>query len=219
MSKCAARFIEPNPTAAEEFANSITHGIGLVLSIAGLAFLLVLAVMRAEVSHVVGGGIFGGTLVFMYAASTLYHSFRARHLKRVLRVVDHIAIYLFIAGTYTPFLLVLFSGPVQWGLLVAVWTMALAGTVFKLFFTGLYDRISTLLYLGMGWMILIALGPLLEVTPLHCLLLIAGGGLFYTGGVAFYLWDRLPYNHAIWHLFVLGGSACHYGAVTVVLTT
>ncbi|MFQ5570512.1 MAG: hemolysin III family protein [Rhodothermales bacterium] len=205
------------PTRAEEWANSITHGIGLVLSVIGLIVLVFVAVATGEAGLVVGCSIFGGTLVFMYTASTLYHSFRAPRLKRLLRILDHIAIYLLIAGTYTPFALLYFDGGWLWTLLCLEWGVALAGVVFKIFFTGRFRILSTLLYLAMGWLAVVALKPLLAAAPLGCVAWMVAGGLLYTGGVAFYVWKRLPYHHAVWHVFVLGGSACHYLALALYL--
>lgn len=208
----------PNPSAAvlqtraEEWANSITHGIGLILSAIGLLVLIFFTVKRGEVSLIVGSAIFGGTLILMYAASTLYHSFRAPRIKRILRILDHISIYLLIAGTYTPFVLLYFDGGWIWTLLCLEWGIALVGTVFKIFFTGRFPALSLLLYVGMGWLIVVAIKPLMAVAPTGSLIWMAAGGLSYTAGIAFYAWERLPYNHAIWHLFVLGGSVCHYMA-------
>lgn len=207
----------PVQTQAEEWANSITHGIGVVLSIIGFPILIVMAIARGEISLLVGSGIFGGTLVFMYAASTLYHSFRKPNLKRVLRILDHIAIYLLIAGTYTPFVLLYLDGGWAWTLLCLEWGIALAGIVFKLFFTGRFGIASTLVYIAMGWLAVGVLKPLLVAAPFGCVAWMAAGGLLYTGGIVFYAWERLPYNHAIWHLFVLGGSLCHYLALTLYL--
>ena len=207
----------PASTPAEEWANSITHGIGAVLSIIGLPILILMAVARGEISLLVGCSIFGGTLVFMYAASTLYHSFQKPDLKRILRIVDHSAIYLLIAGTYTPFALLYFDGGWAWTLLCLEWGIALVGIVFKLFFTGRFGVISTLTYIAMGWLGVAVLEPLLAAAPLGCVAWMVAGGLLYTGGIVFYAWERLPYNHAIWHVFVLGGSLCHYLALALYL--
>lgn len=197
---------------AEEWASALTHGVGLLLSLVGLGFILGLA-LRGESMQVIGATIFGVTLVLMYAASTLYHgTFRPR-LKRLLRILDHIAIYLLIAGTYTPFLLLYFDGGLLWTLLCVQWGIALAGGVFKLFFTGRFEVVSVLIYVAMGWMVVVAAEPLFAAAPAGCVAWMAAGGLCYTGGLVFYGWERLPYNHAIWHLFVLAGSACHYVAV------
>ena len=207
----------PVQTRAEEWANSITHGIGVVLSIIGLPVLIVMAVARGEISLLVGSSIFGGTLVFMYAASTLYHSSRKPSLKRILRILDHIAIYLLIAGTYTPFVLLYFDGGWAWTLLCLEWGIALAGIVFKLFFTGRFGVASTIVYIAMGWLAAGVFKPLLMAAPFGCVAWMAAGGLLYTSGIVFYAWERLPYNHAIWHVFVLGGSLCHYLALALYL--
>lgn len=201
---------------AEELLNSLTHGLGLVLSLAGLAVLVAAASLRGHPGYYTGFGVFGGALVLMYAASVLYHSARQPARKRLLRLVDHIAIYVLIAGTYTPFLLVTVGG--GWGrvLLCVVWGLALGGTVFKLLCHDRLDgvnRVSTYCYLLMGWLVLVAAKPLLAAVPLEGVLWLLAGGLCYTGGCVFFLWESLPYNHAIWHLFVLAGSLCHYVAV------
>lgn len=209
------RALAPSPTWAEELANAITHGIGLLLSLIGLVVLLAAATATGQIGLVTGCAIFGGTLVFMYLSSTLYHAWRTPLVKRILRVVDHVAIYLLIAGTYTPFLLAFFTPGWRLTLLSLLWGLALAGAVYKIFFLGRFPRFSTGLYLAMGWIAVLAAKPMLTAMPAGCLLWIAGGGLAYTLGVVFYVWDRLPYNHAIWHLFVLAGSACHYAAVAL----
>ncbi len=205
------------PTRAEEWANSITHGIGAVLSVIGLPVLIVIAVARGEMSLIAGCSIFGSTLVIMYVVSTLYHSFRKPRLKHILRIIDHSAIYLLIAGSYTPFVLLYFDGGWVWTLLCLEWGIALVGIVFKPFFTGRFGGVSTIVYIAMGWLAVVGLSPLLAAAPLGCVLWIVAGGLLYTGGVVFYVWRRLPFNHAIWHLFVLGGSVCHYLALVLYL--
>lgn len=207
----------PAPSPAEEWANSITHGIGVVLSIIGLPILILMAVARGEISLLVGCSIFGGALIFMYAASTLYHSFQKPDLKRILRIVDHSAIFLLIAGTYTPFALLYFDGSLGWTLLCLEWGIALAGIVFKLFFTGRFGVLSTIIYIAMGSLAVVVAEPLLAAAPLGCVALMVAGGLLYTGGIVFYAWERLPFNHAIWHVFVLGGSLCHYLALALYL--
>lgn len=200
-------------TDAEEAANWLTHGLGLLLSLIGLFALVWPAITRGDLAHITSAWVFGGSLVFMYAASTLYHAFRDPRVKSILRIADHVAIYFLIAGSYTPFLLVHFEGRYQTTLLAAIWTLALVGTLFKLFFTGRFLRLSTSFYLLMGWLAMIALEPFLRALPAACVLWLLAGGLLYTGGVAFFLWEQLPFSHAIWHLFVMGGSTCHYTAV------
>lgn len=198
----------------EEIANSITHGAGLVLSLIGFGFLLHLAISGGSPPMVVGAIVFGATLILMYAASTVYHIVRAEPLKRLFRIIDHISIYFLIAGTYTPILLVVYPDPMRWQMLALIWAVALAGTFFKLFFTGRFDKLSLLFYVAMGWLVVPGIGPLLDATPQSALWWLVAGGLTYTGGVVFYAWERLPYNHAIWHVFVLVGSICHFLAVS-----
>lgn len=205
----------PPPTLAEEIASTLTHGAGLVLSVIGLVALFGLAARVGEAVHLPSVVVFGATLVLMYAASTSYHVVRSQVVKRVLQTVDHVAIFLLIAGTYTPFTIAFFDDPLRTNLLVAVWTLAIVGTVFKVFFTGRFPRVSTAIYVAMGWAVVIVAEPFLAAVPTDVLLWLIAGGLFYTAGVAFFLWERLPYNHAIWHLFVIGGSACHYVAVVL----
>ena len=201
----------------EEIANAITHGIGTGLSVAGLTLLVVLATLRGDVSRVVSFSIYGASLVILYLASTLYHSFGNPPVKRVFRIIDHASIYLLIAGTYTPFLLICVQGAWRWVLLGIVWGLALLGIGFKAFFTDRFRRVSVLTYILMGWLCVIALRQMLVAIPPGGLILLATGGVIYTLGVVFYVWRRLPFNHAIWHLFVLGGSICHYLAVFLYL--
>jgi hemolysin III len=197
----------------EELANSITHGIGALLSVAGLVALVVFSVRFGDAWHVVSTAIFGATLVMLYLASTLYHAVRGVHRRALLRKFDHAAIFLLIAGTYTPFVLVSLRGPWGWSLFGVVWGMALAGSVLKFFFAGKYRRISTGIYVLMGWLVVIALKPLVAALPTAGLAWLLAGGLFYTFGAVFYLWRSLPYHHAVWHLWVLCGSVCHWIAV------
>lgn len=197
----------------EEIANTVTHGIGLLLSVAGFVVLLVFAILRGTAWHVVACSIYGATLICLYSASTLYHAAVSARLKRALRIFDHSAIYLLIAGTYTPFLLLNLRGPWGWSLFGAIWGLALAGILFKFWFVGHWEHLSTAIYVLMGWLALIATKPVLAHVPSTTLLWLLAGGLFYSGGVIFYVWKRLPYSHAVWHVFVLAGSTCHYFAV------
>jgi hemolysin III len=197
----------------EEFANSVTHGVGLGLSLAGLVALIILTAMRGTAWHVVSCTIYGSTLVILYAASTLYHSIQSARAKRVLRIIDHGAIYLLIAGTYTPFTLVNLRGGLGWTLFGVVWGLAALGIVFKVFHVDRFPIASTLVYLSMGWLVVIAWKPMMTLIPAGGIALIAAGGAAYTLGVFFYAAKRIPYNHAIWHLFVLAGSIFHYVAV------
>lgn len=204
---------EAKQSEAEEVANSITHGVGLALSSAGWAALMVLAYLFGDLWHLISCGIYGGTLVFLYAASTLYHSARKPRYKRVLRIIDHAAIFLLIAGSYTPFAMGVLRDGFAWMLLTVVWGIALVGLLFKLFSRQRFHWSTTALYLIMGWMGVLLINPMLEVLPLGALLWVVAGGLAYTIGVIFYGWHRLPYSHAIWHVFVLLGSIFHYIAV------
>ena len=204
---------EPSYTLGEEIAHAVTHGVGLLLSIAGLAILVVAASVRGDAWHVVGCAVFGVTLVLLYAASTLYHSIHHQRAKRVLRRLDWAAIFLLIAGSYTPFTLVSLRGGWGWTLLGLVWGLAVLGIVLQVTMPGRVRRLSVAIYLAMGWLALIALGPLVRSLHSEGLVLLFLGGIAYTLGLAFYGWRRLPYNHAIWHLFVLAGSACHFSCV------
>jgi len=197
----------------EELANGITHGIGLVLSIVGLAVLVFLSVMRGNAWHIVGCTTFGVSLVLLYTASTMYHSFRTPRWKRILKTLDHTAIYLLIAGTYTPFTLVNLRGFWGWTLFTLVWSLSVFGILWKIFNVDRYQIISTLIYVAMGWLVVIAIKPLFLGIPLSGIAWLVAGGLFYTVGVIFFAANRIPYNHAIWHVFVLAGSICHYIAV------
>jgi len=201
----------------EEIANSITHGVGAGLSVAGLTLLVVLAVLYGDGRRIVSFSIYGSTLIIMYLASTLYHSFQHPRVKQVFRIIDHASIYLLIAGTYTPFLLVGMRGNWGWTLLVVIWGLALLGIGFKALFTHRFQKLSTLAYVLMGWLCVIASREALNSIPTGALIWLAIGGVVYTVGVVFYAWKKLPYNHAIWHLFVLGGSACHYFAILLYL--
>jgi hemolysin III len=197
----------------EEIANAITHGIGLLLSIAGFVVLLVLSALRGTAWHIVACSIYGATLICLYAASTLYHAVISRRVKRALRIFDHSAIYLLIAGTYTPFLLVSLRGPWGWSLFGVIWGLALAGVLFKFWFVERFAILSTAVYIAMGWLVVIAAKPVVTHLRLTAIIWLLAGGLAYTGGVIFFAAKRIPYSHAIWHLFVLAGSICHYFAV------
>jgi hemolysin III len=197
----------------EEIANALTHGLGALASVIGGAVLITLAALFGDPWQVVSASVFVVALVLLYTISTLYHAVPRPRAKAWLRVLDHCAIYVLIAGTYTPFALVSLRGAWGWALFGIVWGLAAAGVVFKLFFTGRFDRLSTLLYVALGWMGVVAIRPLIDAVPLSTLLWLVAGGLAYTAGTAFYLSKRLPYGHAIWHVFVLAGSVCHFAAV------
>ncbi|HPO16310.1 MAG TPA: hemolysin III family protein [Candidatus Hydrogenedentes bacterium] len=204
---------ESKYTVGEEIANAITHGLGVLFSIAALTLMVIYASLGGDPWRIVSVSIFGATLIILYLASTLYHAIPQPRAKKFLRVFDHSAIYLLIAGTYTPFLLVSMRGPWGWSLFGALWGIAVAGCTFKFFFIGRWDILSTILYIAMGWTALVVIKPALEMIPLAALGLMAAGGLVYTIGTLFYAWGRLPYNHAIWHVFVLAASAIHIAAV------
>lgn len=157
--------------------------------------------------------IYGISLILLYLASTLYHSIPHYKVKKVMRVFDHVSIYLLIAGSYTPFALLVLDNTLGDLILYIVWGVAIVGSVFKIFFTGKFDKLSTLLYIAMGWVAIIAFEPLLSNLPTPGMVLLATGGVLYTGGTVFYMWNKLKYNHAIWHLFVMGGSAAHFFAI------
>lgn len=199
----------------EELANSVTHGVGLLFSLAGLALLVTVGVLRGTIWHIVSCAIYGATLVLLYAASSLYHAVREEKIKKIFQVFDHCAIYLLIAGTYTPFLLVNIrtAGKWVWFLLVFIWMLALGGIVLKSLFFERLPVFSTTLYVLMGWTAIIIIKPLLTYLSLHAVLWLVGGGIFYTSGIFFFVRERLRLSHTIWHVFVMLGSICHFCAV------
>lgn len=196
----------------EETANFVTHLFGLGLSIVGVSFLIDQALARGNPLQVGSLSVFGCSLVTLYLVSTLYHTFQSPNLKALFQVLDHISIYILIAGSYTPFTLVNLRGGFGWTLFTVVWGLAVAGIVFKILYRGRHTILSTLTYLGMGWLAVVALQPLLATIPLGGIIWLAAGGMSYTVGVVFFAWEKLAYNHAIWHIFVLLGSLCHYFA-------
>ena len=204
-------------TLGEEIIHSITHGIGAGLSIAGLTLLIVKAVLYGDVNQIVSFSIYGATLVILYLASTLYHSFQYPRVKRIFKVIDHASIYLLIAGTYTPFLLVGLQGAWSWTLLVIIWGLALLGVSFKTLFVHRFQKLSLLAYILMGWLSVVMLKELAVNIPIGGLIWLAVGGVVYTVGVIFYVLQKIPYMHVVWHVFVLGGSICHYFAVLLYL--
>ena len=197
----------------EEVMNAVTHGIGALLAVIGLVLLTVFAYLYGEIWHVLSFSIYGTTLVLLYLASTLYHSFTNEKLKYQFKILDHSAIYLLIAGTYTPFTLVPLHGVLGWTIFGIVWGLAMLGILLKVFFVGRFKVVSTLCYILMGWLIVLAIKPLVATVAASGIIWLIAGGLFYTFGTVFYLWNKLPYNHAIWHLFVLAGSISHFIAV------
>ena len=200
----------PRYSIIEEIANSITHGVGAVLAIAGLIALIVYSGNYRDVWRVVGFSVFGASLFLLYLSSALYHAFPHGRIKHFLRLMDHSAIFLLIAGTYTPVLLVAMRGPWGWTLFGLIWSMALAGLIFELAFLGRFKKASLAIYIGMGWLAVIAIKPMLTMLPTGLLVFIVLGGVLYTTGIVFYVSKRLPYHHAIWHLFVLAGSTLHF---------
>jgi hemolysin III len=198
---------------AEEIAHAVTHGVGLLLSIGGLAVLVAFSSMYGDAWHITSTSIYGVTLILLYASSTLYHGIPHAKAKQVLQRLDHAAIFLLIAGTYTPFTLVNLRGSWGWTLFGLVWGIAIAGMVLELVCKKRYKRLSISLYLGLGWLVLIAIKPMLTSVGTGGLLLLLAGGLCYSFGVIFYVWKNLSYHHAIWHVFVLAGSLLHFFSV------
>ena len=197
----------------EEIANSISHGLGLLLALVALPILVLAAIEVGSVRFLVGVSVFGGTMVLLYLASTLYHSMTHETAKQLCRVFDHMAIFLLIAGTYTPFALGVLRGPWGWSLLAIVWTLAIIGIILKIRKRTRHSRISIVLYVIMGWLAVVAVKPMVMLIPVPGILLILAGGLAYTGGLAFFAAQRIRYNHFIWHLFVIAGTTCHFFAV------
>ncbi len=205
--------IAPRYSTAEEIANGITHGLGVVFSIAGLAILTAFASVFGTVWHIVACSVYGVTQILMYTASTLYHSIPLPQAKKFLRLLDHSAIYLLSAGTYTPFALVNLRGPWGWSILIAIWGLAIAGIALQSKLIKLNRLVTALPYVAMGWVAVIAVKPLLDAVAPGGLWLLVLGGLAYTAGTLFYVWKRLPFHHAIWHGFVLLGSVLHFFAI------
>ncbi len=210
--------VQPSPRSplcqshGEEMASVITHALGVILSIAALVGMILTAC--DSTLEIVSASIFGGSLILLYGFSTLYHAFTGIRAKSILQALDHACIYLLIAGSYTPVMLISLRGPWGWTLLSIVWSMALAGVVIKTMLPGRKDHwISTALYIVMGWLAVVAIGPLIRALPAAGVAWLVAGGLSYTFGVIFFSWRKLRYHHAIWHLFVLGGSACHVAAI------
>ncbi|KAF2957071.1 hemolysin III family protein [Marinitoga sp. 38H-ov] len=200
-------------TLGEEVANSITHGIGAILSFVGLIILIIFSVLKGNSLQTFSVTIYGISLFLLYLASTLYHSIQNKKIKHILEIIDHSAIYLLIAGTYTPFTLVTLNGKIGWTIFITVWVLAIIGISLKPFFVKRFRILSTLLYIAMGWIIIFAIKPLVSLLPFGGILWLIIGGLLYTIGAIFYVWRKLPYGHMIWHLFVLGGSISHFIAV------
>jgi hemolysin III len=197
----------------EEIANAITHGLGVVGSIVALVLLVLFARTYGTLTHVVSVSIYGTTLILLYTASTLYHSLSNTKACRIFKIIDHAAIYLLIAGTYTPFMLVTLRGPWGWWLFGIVWGLALLGVSLEAFWVYRPKWLSGVVYLAMGWLVVVAIKPLVAALPPLGWQLLLAGGLAYTFGVIFYVLKKVPYMHAVWHLWVLAGSACHFFSV------
>lgn len=200
-----------------EIANSITHGIGIIFGIAALPVLSAIAANKDHSIAVVGAAIFGFSFLLVFTFSTLYHAFQNPAVKKVLHVFDHISIYFLIAGTYTPFLLNYMMNTTGITLLCVLWGLTIIGTLFKIFYTGKFNFISTIVYIAMGWILLFSGRQFFEAIPMHVLIMIIAGGVLYTVGTIFYLWEKLYYHHVIWHLFVLAAAICHYVAVLLMV--
>ncbi|HDS16079.1 MAG TPA: hemolysin III family protein [Proteobacteria bacterium] len=200
-------------TLREEIASSLIHGAGTLLALTALVIMVAYAVRSGTIVHVTGAAVYGGGLIFAYLSSTLYHSVQRVRAKAIFRMFDHISIYILIAATYTPLTLINLRGPWGWSLFGVVWGLALLGVIVECSSLRRFRLASILLYLGMGWAVIAAIRPLLVLLHKEGFILFLGGGLFYTVGCLFYAWRQLPYNHAIWHLFVIAGSACHFFAV------
>ena len=197
----------------EEIANSITHGIGIVLAIGALGILATFAVIYGGPWHVISVSVYGFTLILLYTASTLYHGIQSPRTKNIFQILDHSAIYMLIAGTYTPFTLVNLRGPCGWSLFAVVWCFAFIGTAIQLGHMGRWRVVSRVLYFAMGWAVLVAIKPLTSTVATGGLILLFLGGLAYTFGILFYRWKSLKFHHAFWHIFVLAGSILHFFAV------
>ncbi len=197
-------------TRREEIANAITHGVGVLFSIAALVLLIVYSTREGTTAHVVSFTIYGASMLLLYMSSTLLHSLHEGKAKDILEIIDHASIYVFIAGSYTPILLVVVKGTLGITLLSVVWSIALFGIIFKVFFTKRFLFLSTVIYLLMGWMIVFAFEPVITSLESTGLFMLVAGGLLYTLGTIFYMWRLFPYHHAVWHLFVVGGSVFHF---------
>lgn len=213
-AKVAKPAREREQSRGEEIANTTSHAIGLIAAIAGTPPLIIHAMKHGETGYLVGSAIFTATMILLYAASTFYHALQPSRLKRIFRVIDHTVIYLLIAGTYTPFTLGVLDGAWGWTLFGIIWGLAAIGITLKVIHQMRYPHISTILYLVMGWLIVIAIQPLSALLPAAGMIWLVAGGLSYSAGVVFYATDgRLRFGHFIWHWFVLGGTVCHYFAV------
>ncbi|WP_458700172.1 hemolysin III family protein [Sulfurospirillum sp. 1307] len=197
-------------TQIEEVWHSVTHGIGVVLSIVGLCILVAYSAIKGSSISIVSSAIFGATLIIAYSSSTLYHAITNEKAKQVFRQFDHASIYLLIAGTYTPITLVSLGGTLGWSIFLIIWSIAIVGVLLEFLYPNRFKKLSLVLYLGMGWLIVVAIGKILETMDTNGFILMLLGGIFYSVGVVFYVKKSIPYNHIIWHIFVLLGSMSHY---------
>ncbi|HSH35608.1 PAQR family membrane homeostasis protein TrhA [Schnuerera sp.] len=205
----------------EEIANSITHGLGILFAIVALIVLLIFSIRKKETISIIAFSVYGFCLILMYLSSTLYHSIKNKKAKEILRVFDHSSIFLFIAGTYTPIALLSMEGRLRAGIMISIWSIAIIGVIFKILTIGKFDKykvMSLIIYIAMGWIALFTIKPIVKMTSLGFMLWILGGGLIYTLGTIFYSNKKIPYNHAIWHLFVLGGTILHFVGILIYLT-
>src|SRR5690625_1025661 len=207
-------------TKREEIDNGITHGIGIVFGIVALTILLFLAIQNKNIPAIVSFSIYGLCIILMFTSSTLYHSLTKENIKKILRVFDHSSIFLFIAGTYTPVALLTLKGSLRIGILIGIWLIAIAGVIFKIFTFGKFDKykaLSLAIYIGMGWLAIIPIRAIIRATSINFFYWILAGGLLYTLGTLFYSIKRIPYNHAIWHIFVLAASITHFLGIVLYL--
>ena len=204
-------------TRKEEIANVITHAVGTLLSVAALVLLIVFAHHKGDEWYVISYTIYGISLLILYLESTLYHSIINIKIKKLFRIFDHASIYLLIAGTYTPFTLTVLRPTIGWYIFGIIWALAIIGIIMKVFWTGKFNVLSTVIYIVMGWLIVFAMKRLLMLLPTAGIVLLFAGGIIYTAGAMLYLSERIPYNHAIWHLFVMGGSVCHFLCILLYL--
>lgn len=217
MKKMTTKKVYRNLTVGEEIVNSITHGIGTLLSIAALVLLVVFAAIKGNAWHVVSFAIFGSTMILLYLSSTLYHSFQKPKIKNLFARFDHAAIFLLIAGTYTPYMLSSLRGGLGWTFFGIIWGLAITGAVIRSIYLTRFRKLMVVIYVLMGWMFVFALKSIIKITPVDSLVFLFIGGGLYTIGVIFYAWRNLKYGHGIWHLFVLGGSIMHFFAVLNIL--
>jgi len=213
-----AGIVERKQTLQEELANSITHGFGILFSVVAIALLVTFSVLNGTGIHVFSSSVFGSSILLLYTFSTLYHAIQSPVVKPLLRTFDHISIYFLIAGTYTPFLLIALGGTLGWIYFSVIWGLTIIGVVFKIFYTHRFAKLSLILYLGMGWLALFFIQPLVQNLGVTELSLIGAGGLSYTLGIIFYTNKTMHFAHAIWHLFVLAGTVLHFISIMFMLT-